>query len=130
MSLPPTFAEGSANLPSRHSVKETIDRLQALLEAKGIKVFLRLDQAAEARAAGLNMPATELLVFGDPRAGTPLMVKHPSVALDLPVKALAWEAADHSVWLTSNTPEYLMARHHLEAPPLAALAGLFLAATQ
>jgi len=130
MSGAPLFAEGSANLPSKHSVKETIDRLQALLEAKGIKVFLRLDQAAEARAAGLSMPDTELLVFGDPRAGTPLMVKFPSVALDLPVKALAWESADQTVFLSTNTPEYLMARHHLPAPPLAALAGLFLAATQ
>jgi uncharacterized protein (DUF302 family) len=110
-------AKGIIDLPSPYPVKETIDRLENLFESKGIKIFARIDQRAEAVTVGLEMRPTELLIFGDPKAGTPLMNAHPSIALDLPQKVLAWEAADGQVWLTYNSPEYLAERHQLEKVP-------------
>jgi len=121
---------GILDLPSQHSVAETADRLESLLRAKGLKIFLRLDQAAEAQAAGLAMRPMILLIFGDPKAGTPLMLRHPSLALDLPLKALIWQSPDDRVWLSYNTPEYLQQRHGLDAPPFAALGHLLQAATE
>jgi uncharacterized protein (DUF302 family) len=111
-------------------VLETADRLEELLRAKGLKIFARIDQAAEARAFGLSLRPTVLLIFGDPRSGTPLMERYPSLALDLPLKALVWESADGKVWLSYNTPEFLQHRHGMEAPPFAALAPLLHLATQ
>jgi len=118
-------ANGIIDLPSHHPVAETIDRLESLLKTKGIKIFSRIDQAAEACSAGLTMKPTVLLIFGDPKAGTPLMNKHPSIAIDLPLKALAWEAADGRVWLSYNSPVFLQQRHGLEEPPFGALSKLF-----
>lgn len=123
-------ANGVTNLPSKYSVSETMDRLQSLLRSKKITTFVRINQAAEAKAVGLSMRPTELLLFGDPKLGTPLMEQHPSVAIDLPLKALAWESADGQVWLSYNSPEYLMQRHHLDSPPLKAIEGLLAAAAQ
>ena len=122
-------AEGMADILSDFSVAETMDRLESLLRARGVKIFARIDQAAEAQAVGLSMQKTQLLIFGDPKAGTPLMVKFPSSAMDLPLKALVWESADGKVWLSYNTPEYLKARHHLDAAPFRAVIALFQAAT-
>ena len=116
---------GILDLASRCSVVETADRLEALLKAKGMKVFSRIDQAAEAKAAGLTMRAMVLLIFGDPKAGTPLMKRYASLAMDLPLKALIWEAADGKVWLSYNSPEFLQQRHGLEARPFEALGDLF-----
>ena len=110
-------AKGVIDLPSPYPVKETMDRLETLLESKGVKIFARIDQRAEAVNAGLEMRPTELLIFGDPKAGTPLMNAHPSIALDLPLKALAWEAPDGQVWLSYNSPEYLAERHGLDKVP-------------
>lgn len=110
-------AKGVINLPSPYPVKETIDRLEILLESKGGKIFDRIDQRAEAAKVDLEMRPTVLLIFGDPKAGTPLMNAHPSIAIDLPFKALAWEAADGQVWLSYNSPEYLAERHQLEKVP-------------
>jgi uncharacterized protein (DUF302 family) len=121
-------AEGMTDILSNFSVAETMDRLESLLRARGAKIFARIDQAAEAQAVGLTMPQTQLLIFGDPKGGTPLMVKYPSLALDLPLKALIWEAADGKVWLSYNSPEYLKSRHHLEAAPFRAVTALFQAA--
>ncbi|SPE59553.1 Putative fluoride ion transporter CrcB 1 (fragment) [Verrucomicrobia bacterium] len=87
-------ANGIIDLACTHSVAETADRLETVLKAKGIKVFSRIDQAAEAKAAGLTMRPMVLLIFGDPKAGTPLMNRYPSLAMDLPLKALVWESAD------------------------------------
>lgn len=124
-------AEGSSNIPSNFSVSATADRVESLLRARGIKIFARIDQAAEARSAGLSMPETILIIFGDPKSGTPLMVKYPSLALDLPLKALIWQsAADGKVWLTYNTPEYLRTRHHLDSAPFAPVAALLESATR
>lgn len=101
---------GIISQPSQYSVTETIDRLEAVLQAKNITIFIRIDQQAEAEKVGLSLRPTQLLLFGNPQAGTPLMVAEPTIALDLPLKALAWEAADSKVWLSYNDPNYLKQR--------------------
>jgi len=121
---------GIIDLPCKHSTAETVERLEGLVKAKGMKIFARIDQAAEASAAGLTMRPMVLLIFGDPKAGTPLMERYPSLAMDLPLKALVRETADGKVWLSYNSPEFLRRRHNLNAPPFGALAGLLEAATQ
>jgi uncharacterized protein (DUF302 family) len=121
---------GIIDLACTRSVAETVDRLESVLKAKGIKIFLRIDQAAEAAAAGLKMRPTVLLIFGDPKAGTPLMNQYPSIAMDLPLKALAWESADGRVWLSYNSSAYLQRRHALETPPFGAIGNLLQVAAQ
>jgi uncharacterized protein (DUF302 family) len=123
-------ATGIIDLASKHSVTETVDRLGALLKAKGIKIFAQIDQAAEAKAAGLTMRPTVLVIFGDPKAGTPLMNRYPSLAMDLPLKALVWESADGKVWLSYNSPEFLQQRHGLDVPPFGPVGHLLKAATE
>jgi uncharacterized protein (DUF302 family) len=121
-------AHGLENLESRYSVHETIERLEGLLRSKGIKIFARLDQAAEARAVGISMPPMELLIFGDPKGGSPLMMEYPSLAIDLPLKALAWESAEKQVYLSFNSAEYLTERHHLAGKPFKPVESLFVQA--
>lgn len=106
---------GMVNLPSPYSVPETLARLESILKERGITVFARVDHSGEAEKAGLKMRPTQLLIFGSPKGGTPVMVAAPSVAIDLPLKALAWEDDHGRVWLSYNTPEYLQQRH--EFPP-------------
>jgi uncharacterized protein (DUF302 family) len=115
---------GLKDLESRYPVHETIDRLEALLRAKGIKIFARLDQAAEAQAVGILMRPMELLIFGDPKTGSPLMNEYPSLAIDLPLKALAWESEERKVYLSFNSSEYLVERHHLAGEPFKAVEPL------
>lgn len=121
---------GVIDLPCKQQVAETVDRLESLLKSKGVKIFARIDQAMEAKTIGLEMRPMVLLIFGDPGAGTPLMNRYPSLAIDLPLKALVWEAADGKVWLSYNSPEYLQQRHNLEVAPFGKLAGLLQMATQ
>jgi uncharacterized protein (DUF302 family) len=102
---------GFISRPSPHSVPETIQRLGAILKSKGVAIFALVDHSGEAEKAGLKMRPTQLLIFGNPKAGTPLMVAAPSTAIDLPLKALAWEDADGKVWLSYNSPDYLQQRH-------------------
>ncbi|MEH1766006.1 DUF302 domain-containing protein [Nostoc sp.] len=104
---------GIINQISPYAVTETIDRLAAILQAKGITVFARIDQQAEAEKVELSLPPTQLLLFGNPKAGTPLMVAEPTIALDLPLKILAWEATDGKVWVSYNDPNYLKQRFSL-----------------
>ena len=104
---------GIISQPSPYSVTETINRLEAALQAKGIAIFVRIDQQAEAEKVGLSLRPTQLLLFGNPKAGTPLMAAEPTIALDLPLKVLAWEAADGKVWLSYNDPTYLKQRFSL-----------------
>jgi uncharacterized protein (DUF302 family) len=104
---------GIINQPSPYSVTETMNRLEAVLQAKGITIFSRIDQQAEAEKVELSLRPTQLLLFGSPKAGTPLMVAEPTIALDLPLKLLAWEAADGKVWLSYNDPDYLKQRFSL-----------------
>jgi uncharacterized protein (DUF302 family) len=101
--------------PSRYSVPETIDRIERAVTAKGMKVFARIDHAREATNAGMTMKPTVLLIFGNPKGGTALMVARPTAAIDLPMKALAWEDADGRVWLTYNSPDLLHERHGVPA---------------
>jgi len=122
--------KGIMDVPSNHSVVETSDRLESMLRAKGMKIFARIDQAAEAHAVGLTMRPTVLLIFGDPKGGTPLMNRYPSIAIDLPLKALVSEMAEGKVLISYNSPEFLQQRHGLEAPPFGALNDLFRAAAQ
>jgi uncharacterized protein (DUF302 family) len=121
---------GIIDLACKHPVAETVDRLESLLKAKDMKIFSRIDQAAEAKAVGLTMRSMVLLIFGDPKAGTPLMNGHPSIAIDLPLKALVWESADGKVWLSYNSPEFLQQRHGLDLRPFEAIGNLLQSATQ
>jgi uncharacterized protein (DUF302 family) len=97
--------------PSKYSVPETIDRIEKAVMAKGMQIFARIDHGEEAKKVGLVMKPTELLIFGNPKGGTALMIARPTAAIDLPMKALAWEDADGKVWLTFNSPELLQKRH-------------------
>jgi len=101
--------------PSQYSVPETIDRIEKAITAKGMKIFARIDHAGEAKNVGLDMRPTELLIFGNPKGGTALMVARPTAAIDLPMKALAWEDKAGNVWLTYNSPELLSERHGMPA---------------
>lgn len=111
------FAAGAAaeggmrNVQSKHDVATTADRLEAVLRDKGMKVFTRIDHAAGAREAGFELPPTVLVIFGNPKVGTPLMLCSRSIAIDLPQKALIWRDAEDKVWLTYNDPGYLAKRH-------------------
>ncbi|HEX3880392.1 MAG TPA: DUF302 domain-containing protein, partial [Bryobacteraceae bacterium] len=93
----------------------TVEKLEAVLDAKGVKLFALVDHSGEAQKAGMTMRPTKLLIFGSPKAGTPLMLVAPSLAIDLPLKILVWEDADGKVWLSYNAPDYLRQRHNL--PP-------------
>jgi len=115
ISMAPSPEQGILRTPSKLSVDETVARLQSILQAKGVKLFTIVDHSGEAASAGLKMPNTKLLIFGNPKAGTPLMLASPSVALDLPLKILVAEDAAGKVWISYNAPDYLQARHHL--PP-------------
>jgi uncharacterized protein (DUF302 family)/uncharacterized membrane protein YidH (DUF202 family) len=106
---------GIVRIPSNHSVEETVAKLQGILQAKGVKLFVVVDHSGEAAGAGLKMPNTKLLIFGSPKAGTPLMLASPSVALDLPLKILVAEDAAGKSWISYNAPAYLQSRHALPA---------------
>ena len=102
---------GIIDKPSNHSVDETVDKLKGILQAKGVTVFALVDHSGEAAKVGMKMPPTKLLIFGNPKAGTPLMVAAPSTAIDLPLKLLVWEDARGKVWVSYNSPAYLQERH-------------------
>ena len=112
-----TADNGIVNLPSNHSVDETVESLKEILEAKGVNLFALVDHSGEAEKVGLQMRPTKLLIFGSPKAGTPLMQAAPSIAIDLPLKILIWEDAQGKVWVSYNSPAYLQQRHNL-APEL------------
>jgi uncharacterized protein (DUF302 family) len=106
---------GLIDVPSNHSVDETVERLKGILQAKGITLFALVDHSGEAAKAGIKMRPTKLLIFGSPKAGTPLMLAAPRIAIDLPLKILIWEDAQGKVWVTYNSPVYLQERHGLPA---------------
>lgn len=115
---------GYEQIASNHSVAETVERLESALEERGITVFARLDFAADAAKVGLTMRPERLLVFGNPKAGTPLMQAVPAAGLDLPLKVLVWEDDLGKTWVAYNRPEYIIARHGLPAALTANLAGV------
>ncbi len=116
--------EGIISKPSKYSVPETIERLKNILASKGIKVFALVDHSGEAEKAGLKMPPTQLLIFGNPKGGTPAMLAAPLLAIDLPLKALAWQDANGQVHLSYNDPAYLQHRFGLSDEVMKPLAGI------
>jgi len=118
-----TKDNGLTQVASRYSMNETVERLQAAFVEKGLKLFSIVDHSGEAQKVGLRMRPTKVLIFGSPKAGTPLMVAAPSLAIDLPLKALVAEDADGKVWVTYNSPEYLQQRHGVPAELIKNLAG-------
>lgn len=104
-------ADGLVTVGSAHSPKETLDRFEAVAKSKGMKIFARIDHAAGASSIGKELRPTELLIFGNPQGGTPLMECAQSAGIDLPLKALAWQDASGQVWLAFNDPAWLAARH-------------------
>ena len=119
--------KGLVSLLSRYDVKKTIDMLEAALHAKGVTIFARIDQQAEAEKAGLSMNPMELLIFGNPEAGTPLMVANPLSGIELPLKVLAWQDDEGKVWLSYNDFAYLQQRFSLPDDlirPISMIAGL------
>ena len=105
--------KGIIDKPSKHSVDQTVENLKNLLQSKGIKLFAVVDHSGEAEKVGIKMRPTKLLIFGSPKAGTPLMLAAPSVAIDLPLKILVWQDDQGTVWVSFNSPEYLKERHGL-----------------
>lgn len=104
---------GVVDVPVPFTVTEALDRFEIVLQTKGVAVFARIDQKREAEQVGLTLRPTELLLFGNPRAGTPVMQAIPSAALDLPLKVLAWQDATSQTWLSYNSTTYLQQRHQL-----------------
>jgi uncharacterized protein (DUF302 family) len=116
-------SKGIVDVRSRHSVGDTLDRLEALVKTRGLTVFARIDFRGDAERAGLAMRPMQMLLFGNPKAGTPLLVASPRSGLDLPLRALAWEDEGGNVWVSSNDPDYLASRHGLTADLVARIAG-------
>jgi uncharacterized protein (DUF302 family) len=115
---------GFVQIPSSHSVVETLDRLEGLLKQHGVLVFARIDFSGDAGRAGLQMRPEQMLIFGNPKAGTPLMIAVPAAGLDLPVKLLVWQAADGKVWAAYNDPRYIVNRYKLPEALAANLAAV------
>jgi uncharacterized protein (DUF302 family) len=120
MAPPPD--NGMVHLESPHSFEETLNRLESTLRVRGVAEFVRIDHSGEAAKVGLKMHPTQVVIFGSPKAGTPLMVAAPTLAIDLPLKALIWEDAGGKVWVSYNTAEYLAQRHGVPADLVANIA--------
>ena len=113
--MTPSRETGIVSIPSNHSVDQTVEKLEEILQSKGVKLFALIDHSGEAEKAGLQMRPTKLLIFGSPKAGTPLMVASPGVAIDLPLKILVAEDSHGKVQVSWNSAAYLEARHNLPA---------------
>jgi uncharacterized protein (DUF302 family) len=111
--MPSTVDKGLVDKLSHRSVDQTVEKLKNILQSKGVALFALIDHSGEAEKVGMKMRPTKLLIFGNPKAGTPLMLAAPSVAIDLPLKILIWEDASGKVWVTYNSPEFLRERHGL-----------------
>jgi uncharacterized protein (DUF302 family) len=115
---------GMVHLSSARTVPDTVERLESLLQKQGLKVFGRIDHSGEAEKAGLKMRPTQLIIFGSPKAGTPLMIAAPTLAIDLPLKALIWEDNSGKVWLSYNSADYLKQRHNIPDDLVRNIAGV------
>lgn len=113
---------GMVDRPSNHSVEQTVDRLKNIVQSKGITLFAMIDHSGEAEKVGMKMSPTKLLIFGNAKAGTPVMLASPSSAIDLPLKILVWEDALGKVWVTYNSPAYFRERHGVPAELMQSLA--------
>lgn len=114
---------GLVRILSPRSVSDSLQRLEEILRSKGMTIFARIDHSGEAAKVGLEMHPTQVLLFGSPKGGTPMMVAAPSVAIDLPLKALVAEDDQGKVWITYNSPEYLQQRHGIPDDLIKNLAG-------
>jgi len=115
---------GLVSIASPFSVSETVKKFEGILQAKGVKLFAVVDHSGEAAATGMQMKPTKLLILGNPKAGTPVMLASPSAAIDLPLKVLVWEDVDGKVWISYNSPAYLQARHSIPEGLLPNIAGI------
>jgi uncharacterized protein (DUF302 family) len=115
---------GMVHLSCPYSVAETIKRLESLVQAQGLTEFCRVDHGGAAEKAGLKMPPTQVIIFGSPKGGTPLMIAAPTLAIDLPLKALIWEDGGGKVWVSYNTAEYLKQRHNVPDELIKNIAGI------
>lgn len=120
----PANENGLVHVASSRSVPETLTKLQTVIEARGLKIFALIDHSGEAEKAGMNMRPTQLLIFGSPKAGTPLMIAAPTLAIDLPLKALVWEDGDGKVWVSYNSPDYMQKRHGIPVDLVKNVAGV------
>jgi uncharacterized protein (DUF302 family) len=118
-------SRGIIQFSSPWPFRETIERIESTFLAKKIRLFARIDQTAEAAAVGLTLRPTTLLIFGDPAKGTPLMDSYPTLAIDLPLKALVWEARPSEVYISLTSPEFLQKRHDLPSAPFSEVVRLF-----
>jgi uncharacterized protein (DUF302 family) len=109
----PAKNNGIIDKPSNHSVEQTVERLNSILRSKGVTLFALVDHSGEAEKVGMKMRPTKLLIFGSPKAGTPLMLAAPSAGIDLPLKILVWEDGQGKVWVSYNSLDYLRERHGL-----------------
>ena len=116
--------QGIVTLPSSHSVEQTVRRLVGVFEQAGMTVFAQINQQSAAEAVGLTMRPMTLILFGNSKAGTPLMQAYPTLAIDLPLKALVWEDAGGRVWVSMNSPEYLRQRHTMADAPFTGVRAL------
>jgi uncharacterized protein (DUF302 family) len=122
--MPPLPENGLIHVSSPYSVAETVQRLESILRAKNLLIFARIDHSGEAAKVGLAMRPTQLIIFGSPKAGTPMMIASPTLAIDLPLKALVWEDAEEKVWLSYNDPIYLQRRHNISDELLKNISGI------
>jgi uncharacterized protein (DUF302 family) len=122
--MTPAMRNGIVDVRSNHSVEQTVERLKTMFGMKGITLFAVIDHSSEAARIGMQMPKTQLVIFGSPKLGTPLMLEAPSIALDLPLKVLVWQDTSGDVWISYNSPQYLAERHGLPAGSNAPLEGV------
>jgi uncharacterized protein (DUF302 family) len=122
--MPQLPDNGLIHLSSRHTVMETLARLETIVRTKGLTIQARIDHSGDAAKVGLEMQPTKLLIFGNAKAGTPLMMASPSVAIDLPLKALVWQDDAGRIWLSYNSPNYLKERHAIPENLLQNIAGI------
>jgi len=117
-------ASGLMQVASRHTVEETVERLESIFAERGLQIFALVDHSGEAAKVGLKMQPTKLLIFGSPKGGTPVMVAAPTIAIDLPLKTLVAEDENGKVWVSYNTPEYLQRRHNVPDDLVKNIAGV------
>ena len=128
--MTPATNKGIVDAPSNHSVEQTVEKLKNILQSKGVKLFALIDHSGEAEKVGMKMRPTKLLIFGNPQAGTPLMLAVPSSAIDLPLKILIWEDGQGQVWVSYNSLVYLQERHGLPKESLQNIAVVETLATK
>ena len=115
---------GLLSTASPYSVEESVQRLETVLAQKGLQVFALVDHSGEAEKIGMKMRPTKLVIFGSPKSGTPLMLAAPTLAIDLPLKALVWQDEGEKVWVSYNNPEYLQQRHGVPQELVKNIAGV------